>query len=146
MFPLGSPLNGAPDDETTGETFRALARDANRSSVLAYAALPGIAHCQTKMVLGHDCGADVALAIGDGPEAIRRVREEFLFVGLQDDFRRSVALLHAALGVADYDLSTLTATPGHSYTSRQFRDAEAALSEFTDAFDEPLSFAARRFL
>lgn len=64
------------------------ARSMNYSMpIQEYAALPGIPACATKMILGMPCGADPEppLMQKDLDEAKRRVREDFLFVGLTEE-------------------------------------------------------------
>lgn len=60
--------------------------------ILSYAMTPGISSCQTKMVLGHPCGGDVALHQSDIIEAIRRIRQDFKFVGLTEEPNASARL------------------------------------------------------
>lgn len=54
--------------------------------------------CQTKMLLGYSCVSDKVLSLEDKREAIRRVREDFAFVGNTDLWHESVMLMHAMLG------------------------------------------------
>lgn len=49
--------------------------------IMTYANYMGIPSCQTKMVLGHNCGTEVPLTEEDLAEAKRRVTDEFAFVG-----------------------------------------------------------------
>lgn len=65
---------------------------------IAYATHPSTMSCQTKMLLGHECVSEKLLSSEDKHEAIRRVREEFAFVGNTDLWHESVTLLHAMLG------------------------------------------------
>lgn len=60
-----------------------------------YIELPGILGCQTKMVMGYLCGDKVEITPEFVREAKRRIRDEFLFVGISKPyFQDSIALLH----------------------------------------------------
>ncbi len=60
-----------------------------------YIELPGILGCQTKMVLGYLCGTDIDVSPAMIAEAKRRIREEFLFVGISKPyFNESINLFH----------------------------------------------------
>ena len=68
-------------------------------SLRAYVNWPGISSCQTKMILGYKCASDKPTL---GSEDLRRamdiVENDFLFVGITEDFDMSVCLFHAMLG------------------------------------------------
>ena len=60
--------------------------------------LEGMRGCQTKMVLGVPCAAPFALNTSLLAEAVRRLRDDFRFVGLTDRWDQSICLFHARLG------------------------------------------------
>lgn len=76
-------------DVTTGQ---------HRLPLAECAAVRGMRGCQTKMVLGVPCAAPFPLNDSLLHEAQRRVRNDFLFVGLTERFDESVCLFHARLG------------------------------------------------
>ena len=69
MLPLGHPEKdlSAWDKAARSRLKRAM------PTIQAYARYPGIAHCQTKMVLGLHCGEDVQVTPAMSREAIRRL-------------------------------------------------------------------------
>jgi hypothetical protein len=89
MFPLGFPDRAK---------VKFGLRDKIRASpypVLAYARLPGIASCQTKMVLGMECGEPITIEQTQLEEAFRRIRYDFAFVGLTEESDASARLFLA---------------------------------------------------
>lgn len=82
---------------TPADAARLVLRQPN--AVLAYARLPGMAACQTKMVLGVACGVDRNVSDAERREAARRVREDFAFVGLQDKWAQSTELFARMFGL-----------------------------------------------
>eukprot|EP00730_Choanoeca_flexa_P018320 TRINITY_DN88_c0_g1_i1.p1 TRINITY_DN88_c0_g1~~TRINITY_DN88_c0_g1_i1.p1 ORF type:complete len:228 (+),score=46.89 TRINITY_DN88_c0_g1_i1:11-694(+) len=64
-----------------------------------YAQWPGIASCQTKMILGHNCAAKFTITEDLFQTAVARLRT-FAFVGLTDDWDTSICLFHAMYGGA----------------------------------------------
>ncbi|KAH8067217.1 hypothetical protein JL720_12480 [Aureococcus anophagefferens] len=90
MAPGGHPMHRA--NATARAAFKA-----SLPTIRDYAESPGIPSCACKMVLGRPCGGAARLTAADAAEAVRRVTEDFLFVGSQDHFRASVALAHAML-------------------------------------------------
>jgi hypothetical protein len=63
--------------------------------ILAYAQTPGIASCQTKMMLGKNCGEDMEITQAELQEAIRRVRYDMKFIGLTEEPEASARLFLA---------------------------------------------------
>ena len=59
--------------------------------------------CQTKMVLGYTCGANISHLITDEEfdEVKRRVIHDFAFIGLTEEFDASVLLFHKQFGPSD---------------------------------------------
>jgi len=89
---------GMRDFRTMQKVVRDRASTDVESALRMYVEWPGISGCQTKMVLGKTCASSYRLRPRDLVEAKRIVRDEFLFVGLTDQFDRSVCLFHAMLG------------------------------------------------
>jgi hypothetical protein len=68
--------------------------------IYAYATLRGISQCQAKMVMGYDCGNDVApFNPKQLREIHRRLLEDFLFFGLQEESKATYDLFLAMFGV-----------------------------------------------
>ena len=68
-------------------------------SLRVYTSWPGISSCQTKMILGYKCASnEIELQPEDLMRAMEIVERDFLFVGITEDFDRSVCLFHAMLG------------------------------------------------
>jgi hypothetical protein len=63
--------------------------------ILAYAQTPGIASCQTKMMLGKHCGEAVEISQAELQEAVRRVRYDMKFIGLTEEAEASARLFLA---------------------------------------------------
>jgi hypothetical protein len=147
MFPLGSrSYNG-----TSIEQMKKNIRRAN-NSILAYALSPGIASCQTKMMIGYNCGEDVPLNANDLDEAKRRLHDLYFF-GLTEESEASANLflaMHFQDGGLPYrrSLEELSYPPFKFTTTRKNRkhskDAHADLtrqlneSGWKDVHDEIL--------
>lgn len=89
MFPLGFPNRAK---------VKFNLRDKIKKSpfpVLTYVQLPGIANCQTKMLLGKECGEVTAVSEEEMAEALRRLREDVSFVGLTEESEASARLFLA---------------------------------------------------
>jgi hypothetical protein len=72
----------------------------SRHPIHAYAMVPGISQCQAKMVMGYDCGNDVApFNIKQMKEIHRRLLEDFLFFGLQEESKATYELFIAMFGI-----------------------------------------------
>jgi hypothetical protein len=89
MFPLGFP-NRANVKFDLREQIRK-----SQYPILTYVQLPGIASCQTKMVLGKECGEPVDISEAQLKEALRRVRQDMAFVGLTEESEASAELFLA---------------------------------------------------
>ena len=89
MFPLGFP-DRAKVKFKLRETIKA-----SEFPILTYAQLPGIASCQTKMVLGMECGQPVEIDNYRIIEAQKRIRDEIAFVGLTEESDASARLFLA---------------------------------------------------
>lgn len=64
----------------------------------AFANFPGIASCQTKMIIGYTCATYVRLSDANVYEAKRRMDRDFALVGLLEHWNASVCLFHRMLG------------------------------------------------
>jgi len=80
-------------------------------------------------VLGVPCAAPFALNASLLAEAARRLRDDFLFVGLTEDFDASVCLFHARLGgttlpvAAQFLNGRPRARPHHSFAPNRSANA-----------------------
>lgn len=93
MLPAGYPLRESQETTIHGRINNATV------PVVAYASLPAIHSCQTKMLLGHPCGRDLQreLTAADEQEARRRLEQDLVAFGLTEDYPASFALFEAAL-------------------------------------------------
>lgn len=92
-----------------------------------FARYPGIAGCQTKMILGYACSAPVSLTANDALEAVEILRDYFAFVGITDRWKDSLHLFHAMLGgtVHSMELVHVRRGPAHATeTSLSLTDKE----------------------
>ena len=138
MLPLGHPEKdlSAWDKVARRRLRRAM------PTIQAYARYPGIAHCQTKMVLGIPCGEAVDVTPDMSREAIRRLREDFRFVGVQDHWSASVQLALAEFNATSATELVKSAQARHQYTKRERAAAMANLTAYEDVCDEALYAAA----
>ena len=72
---------------------------------------PGIPSCQTKMVLGRRCAEDVEINDTDMIIAKRRI-SQYKFVGLTEEWNRSICLFHKMLGGIPREVEYLNLHPG----------------------------------
>ena len=142
MLPLGHPEKdlSAWDKVARRRLRRAM------PTIQAYARYPGIAHCQTKMVLGIPCGEAVDVTPDMSREAIRRLREDFRFVGVQDHWSASVQLALAEFNATSATELVKSAQARHQYTKRERAAALANLTAYEDVCDEALYAAAAALL
>ena len=152
MLPPGFRLRDHPPDPSRGQKrwhehlYAVLAGSPN--PLKTYADLPGISGCQTKMVLGFECARDLAITEAARAEAVRRLREDFAFVGLQEQWESSVELLWRMFGVPGAPRPGVdTATDTHyrqgSYNRTQ---ARRDLARYSDPDDETIFEEARALL
>lgn len=87
--------------------------------VLAYATMPGIAHCQLKMVMGFHCGEPINMTREHLHEAKRRVRHDFVFVGLTEEPRATHDLFIAMFGGRSFGGTHEEAPPPYLLTLRR---------------------------
>jgi len=74
--------------------------------------------CQTKMVVGHSCASDYRLTNADLLMAKERV-EKFRFLGINDQWNRSICLFHRQFGGKIYDVEFQNKREGH-YEKEEF--------------------------
>ena len=93
MFPRGSPW------KVNGKSLKAVINN-TRVPIFTYASMPGVAGCQTKMVLGRHCGEVVALSDADIARAVEIVSstDHFAFIGLTEEPQASALLFLAMYG------------------------------------------------
>ncbi len=142
MLPLGHPEKDLSAWDKAARRRLRLAMP----TIQAYARYPGIAHCQTKMVLGIHCGEAVDVTPDMSREAIRRLREDFRFVGVQDHWRASVQLALAEFNATSSVELVKSAQARHQYTKRERAAALANLTAYEDVYDEALYDAAAALL
>ena len=141
MLPLGHP------EKDLSAWDKAARRRLKRAmpTIQAYARYPGIAHCQTKMVLGIHCGEAVDVTPEMSREAVRRLRD-FRFVGVQDHWSASVQLALAEFNATSSAELVKSAQARHQYTKRERAAALANLTDYEDVYDEALYDAAAALL
>ena len=97
--------------------------------------------CQTRMVLGDDCCAPVAVS----PEAARRARDfvehTMAFVGLQEEWARTVCLWHARFGGALFAGELLNTRPTNDSATSEYDEEE--LKGIVDEADDALYATAK---
>ena len=118
-------------------------------TIAKFARFPGIAGCATKMLAGHQCAENVNLSDGRVlARALTRLRSgAFAFIGLSDEWDRSICLLHRSLPGNTVPLRAEFRHLGHSVNSH--RDIpwmppsaadgsynESVLEGFVDEHDE----------
>ena len=142
MLPLGHP------EKDLSAWDKAARRRLKRAmpTIQAYARYPGIAHCQTKMVLGIHCGEAVDVTPEMSREAIRRLREDFRFVGVQDHWSASVQLALAEFNATSSAELVKSAQARHQYTKRERAAAMANLTAYEDVYDDARYDAAAALL
>ena len=131
-----------------------------------FARTPGVAACQTKMLVGRNCAARHAdscradgTLVGDAARAKRALVEQVAYFGLTDRWEESIALFHAMTGtnpnpeLLRTELQNNRHTPQYvgDVSGQQGADApgphnEALLEGFVDERDEDLyAFAVQLF-
>jgi hypothetical protein len=89
MFPVGFPNRAKVKYSLRNKI------NASPFPILTYANLTGIKSCQTKMILGIDCGVEIILTTSDLQEALRRLRYDMFFIGLTEEAAASANLFLA---------------------------------------------------
>jgi hypothetical protein len=92
MFPLGEPYRG------TQQQMKKTQLRNTSAPIISYAYLEGIPSCQTKMVLGYDCGTPIHFSDREIEEAKRRIEFDLLFFGLSEESEATANLFYAMLG------------------------------------------------
>lgn len=93
MIPRGFPDYSAEPELRKNIT-------SSKYPIYTYATTPGIPQCQTKMIMGYDCGNDVPLFNPKQLKEIhRRLLEEFIFFGLQEEPKATYELFIAMFGI-----------------------------------------------
>ena len=100
MIPRGSVYHTKYYNETILGAAAAFKRKIRSAPypIVAYANHSEIPSCQAKMVLGYHCGSDIAVTAPMIAEAKRRLREEFLFIGLTEEPHATLHLFHTIFG------------------------------------------------
>lgn len=118
------------------------------ASARTFALLPGMRGCQTKMVLGYRC-CDVAggLIAGRIPRAVEFIERRMAFVGLLEQWERSVCLFHARFGGPLFaaelmDMRPTASASGGSATQYNESELDGVVDEADQAVYEA---AVRRF-
>lgn len=86
----------SPNETMQAEIFKYISN--TTYPIMTYARYLGIPSCQTKMVLGHNCGTEVTITGELLAEAKRRVEHDFAFVGLTEESAASADLFYAMYG------------------------------------------------
>ena len=119
-------------------------------SIVSYAQFPGIMNCQTKMVLGHACAKDISLSSDDLDEAKRRVKYDFLFIGLTEFPLQTEHLYRSMFTSETTDIEAfkpyLKVRENKNHNSRSNRELKRTLEEnnFSDYFDDSLYAEVRK--
>jgi len=94
-----------------------------------YIRLGDLLGCQTKMVVGHRCATNYTLTQADLEKAKQRV-DRMKFVGITNQWTRSICLFHRMLGGQIYDVEFQNQRAGH-YNREEFHRVK-------DIFDDEL--------
>lgn len=86
----------SPNETMQQEIFRYISN--TTYPIMTYANFLGIRSCQTKMVLGHNCGTEFTITDALLAEAKRRVEHDLAFVGLTEEAAASAKLFYAMYG------------------------------------------------
>lgn len=83
--------------------------------IIEYANTPGIASCQTKMVMRQECGTPVNMSSADVTEAKRRIKNDFKFIGITEESRATAELFYKMFGKIGNQV------PPHDFQNRMYR-------------------------
>ena len=113
----------------------------------AFARTPGALGCQTKMLLGRRCQDDKFYPSREGQERARQfVDNDMAFVGLLEEWERSVCLWHARFGGPLYRAELTDTRPTTSVLGQPTGYNESVLDGIVDPADELIyDAAATRF-
>ena len=124
-----------------------------KSDPACFARFPGVAGCQTKMLLGHKCAADIELTREHVEQAKRVLREKLGHVALTSCYDASVCNFHKLYGGVAYEQEFSKSVhtdadkrPTHKIGGKGGRwYNESALGGFVDWADEEI-FAEAQLL
>eukprot|EP00927_Polykrikos_kofoidii_P073287 TRINITY_DN69334_c0_g1_i1.p1 TRINITY_DN69334_c0_g1~~TRINITY_DN69334_c0_g1_i1.p1 ORF type:complete len:385 (-),score=52.12 TRINITY_DN69334_c0_g1_i1:44-1138(-) len=77
-------------------------------------------------------------------EALRRLREDFVFVGIAEEWNLSVCLFHAMFGGTCYDFELANVHPSVPGTQSDSLHDTSILNGYTDPYDTPVYEEARK--
>jgi len=98
--------------------------------------------CQTKLLLGYPCSADVPIEEAETTAAVSRLRDGFSFVGLVEEWSLSVCLFHRILGGKPLPAESDHVRPG--VADNEPADCPAPIEAAGDKLDEPVYAEAER--
>jgi hypothetical protein len=137
LFENGGMLDGSSDRSVIHKMTLAATYP-----IVSYANVPGIASCQTKIVMGHFCQRKVTFGPDEVEEAKRRLRDDFLFVGLTEEPSASADLFVAMFGRGSLPLDftqTKTRVNGrHSSSAHKKHQCELTRNGWYDEADVSL--------
>jgi hypothetical protein len=145
MFPFGSVV------DVNGTNARQQIMQ-SPCPICAYANYPGIASCQTKMVLGYTCGQPIELSEVHMAEARRRLEEDFVFIGLTEEPRATQDLFLATFNIRLMEplpvIPNIRSFYGESNSKKRHIELKDQLirGNWSDPFDQRLyEFARSKF-
>jgi len=94
-----------------------------------------VSGCSVRMVLGHECGAQIDVTTAMVKEAAERLDTGFAFVGITEEWALSVCLWHKMFGGKCHRREFMNVRPGKKHSSTY---DVADLESFTDPFDGAL--------
>eukprot|EP00928_Gymnodinium_smaydae_P098602 TRINITY_DN9202_c1_g1_i3.p1 TRINITY_DN9202_c1_g1~~TRINITY_DN9202_c1_g1_i3.p1 ORF type:complete len:345 (+),score=15.57 TRINITY_DN9202_c1_g1_i3:36-1070(+) len=115
------------------------------SPVLTYANIRLIQGCQTKFVLGQACHAKMRLTQKHVQKAINIVRKDFAFVGITDEWVKSIFLFHGMFGGAPREVEFGNVRKSH-YNDTEYAAAMRQLDSWNDPYDGPLFEAVQQLV
>ena len=114
-------------------------------TALEFARLPGMRGCMAKMLLGHRCCDVVGKTIAPRlPRAVRFVEERMAFVGLVEEWERTVCLWHVRFGGPVFAAELLDSRPTSSCHAGHTRYNDSLLDGMRDEADAAVYAAAKR--
>lgn len=152
MFPLGIRLNHGISTESAKDSIRK-----SNNSILSYATWPGMASCQTKMILGKDCGDNVIIHIPEDLNEAKRRLYDLYFFGLTEESEASANLFLAMhykdgglpyrksldeLVYPPFKFTTTRKNMRHNHHTHQDLSTKLIESGWRDVYDEELYEAA----
>jgi len=127
-FNYNRHMDGKPKAERQliGKAVKGKSRELQFQMYVKFGDLLG---CQTKMVVGHRCASEYILTNADLQKAKRRI-EKMRFIGITDEWNRSICLFHKQFGGNIYDVEFQNKREGN-YTKYEF-------SRIDDPYDDEL--------